>query len=354
MAENYYDILWIDKSASVDEIKKAYRKKAMECHPDRHGWDKEMEAKFKKLGEAYAVLSDPGKKQNYDTYGSAEGLWGAWPWAWGFEVNLNDIFESVFWGGFWWFGGSQWQRTPIWDDAQVSVDISFEEAFSWVTKDIKIDRLSTCETCEWSGAEWDEKPTTCTTCNGQWQVLQQSRSMFGVVQQAVTCHDCSGTWEKITNPCKDCRGKKVTLQKEEESVDVPAGINDGMSMKIPQKWHMAPGWRAWDLYVVCNVEQSFGGLVREENTIRYIVDISPALAALWDKKYSVELPIYGKKQVAIEAGTQSWEERVFAKEWFVDVRSGRRGDLILQMRLVTPKKLSKEAKKLYEHLLEVE
>lgn len=352
MSKEYYQILWVPENATADEIKKAYRKKAMECHPDRHGWDKTKEAEFKKLNEAYGVLSDPQKKSNYDQFGSAEGMGGFWwfwgGFQWGFDASdLGDIFSSFFGGGM--GGGRGRKRADIGEDIEMRMKISLEDAIRGNTRRVEFTRKSACASCH--GKWWETQ--TCTTCRGSGQVREQVRTVFGVIEQARACGSCSGTGEQIIKKCETCHGKKYEETKIKKDIEIPAGIEDGMSIKIRWEGH-AGADGAGDLYITFEAPTREAGLERDGHMLHYALKISPAEAVLGCEK-TIEIPIIGKKSLTIQKWTQGGDTYKFAGEGIVRLdRKGSKWDLMVHYVIDIPTKLSSDEKKLYEALFEVQ
>ncbi len=351
MEFEYYSLLEISRDANPDEIKKAYRKKAMELHPDRHGGDKEKEKQFKKLNEAYETLSDSQKKAHYDRFGSMDGHGqsGFGGFQGGFESgDLGDIFSSFFGGGFS-SGWARGRRRDIWEDIEVSLSISFEEALRWGTRDISYEKSSDCHHCngKWGITE------TCHTCHGTGQIREQVRTVFGIMEQSRVCHTCHGTGQKIVTKCEVCHGKKKMGSKVEKTIDIPLGIENGMSVKMRWEGHTGHDGNG-DLYISFRVPESENGLVREGADIHYTVSISPAEAVLGVARL-IEIPIIGKKPLDVSAGTQSGTTHTFRDEWFTRLdRRGVRWNLVLHIEVEIPKKITSDQKRLYEAILQSE
>jgi molecular chaperone DnaJ len=351
MQFEYYSILEISREATPEEIKKAYRKKAMELHPDRHGGDKGKEAEFKKLNEAYSVLSDDGKKSHYDRHGTMDnhGQWGGFGgFQWGFDAgDLGDIFSSFFGGGF--GGGGGRQKAYIGEDIEIRMSISLEDAIRGNNRKVEYKRRVSCDTCH---GKWG-KTTKCTTCNGMGQVREQMRTVFGVIEQARACSRCDGTGEMITEKCGTCHGKKYTETTIKKDIEIPAGIEDGMSVKMRNEGHTGRDGNG-DLYITFSVPSREGGLERDGHTLHYSVRISPAEATLGGSK-DIEIPIIGKKTLQIEKWTQ-WDDIVkFANEGLTRLdRKWAKWDLIIHYVIDIPTKISADEKKLYSALLELQ
>lgn len=347
MAKEYYEILEISETATESEIKKAYRKKAMEFHPDRNPGNAEAEAKFKKINEAYSCLSDSQKRANYDRFGSAEGMWGfGGGFQWGFDASdLGDIFSQFFgWG----FGGNtgRRRRADIGEDIEIPVEISLEEAIRGTSKTVQYEKMTFCKTCN---GKWG-KTETCPKCQGSGTVRERIQTVFGVMDQAHTCPECNGTGEKVIEECDSCHGKWKIAEKLEKTIEVPKWIEDGMSMKLREEGNVGRDGNG-DLYIAFSVANEENWLIRKDVNLHFTVKISPAEAALGAKK-TIVLPILGKKPLDIRAGTQSETEIVFKNEWLPSLnRGGKVGNLIIKLVVEIPTRLTADEKRLYEALL---
>lgn len=344
----YYSILEVERTASAEEIKKAYRKKAMELHPDRHGGDKDKEAKFKKLNEAYSVLSDDQKKAHYDRFGTMENHGnGFGGFQWGFDVDIGDIFSSFFGGGF--GGNTSRRRADIGEDIEIGLKISLEDAIRWSNRSIEFSRETTCGTCHGKGG----KTETCGTCHGAGQIRERVQTIFGVMEQSRPCHTCHGTGEKIIEKCETCNGKGKTTEKISKTIDVPAGIENGMSIKMRGEGHGGKDGNG-DLYITFSVPNEEAGLSRDGINLHYTARVSPAEAALGNA-HMVEIPILGKKPLDLKSGTQSGTVLTFREEGLPRLdRKGHKWDLYIHIDIDIPTKLSKDQKALYEALLQIE
>jgi molecular chaperone DnaJ len=353
MSYEYYSLLEVERTASADEIKKAYRKKAMEVHPDRHGGDKSKEAEFKKLNEAYSTLSDEQKKAHYDRFGTAEGMWGMWGggfggFQWGFDASdLGDIFSQFFGGGF----GAWWgrKRADIGEDIEIRMSISLEDAIRGNTRKVEFKKRASCQSCN---GKWG-KTATCDTCRGSGKVRERMQTVFGVMEQERVCGTCSGTWEKITEKCSTCHGKKYTEESIKKDIEIPAGIEDGMSIKMRSEGHMGRDGSG-DLYIAFEVPEREWWLTRESHTLHYEVKLSPAEATLGCEKI-IEIPIIGKKTLSVKHGTQGMDTHKFSNEWVARLdRKWAKWDLIIHYTIDIPTRLSSDEKKLYSALLELQ
>lgn len=350
MAYEYYTTLWVERWASADEIKKAYRKKAMECHPDRHAGDKEKEAEFKRVNEAYSTLSDPQKKSMYDQFGTPEGAGGGFGgFQWGFDVDIGDIFESFFGGG----GGRGRSRADIGEDIEIRIKISLEDAIRGTSRLIEFRRRSTCESCHGNGAKWWIAIKTCEKCHGQGRVRQRMQTMFGVMEQTVACPDCSGTGQVISEKCGDCHGRGWQETSVKKDIEVPAGIENGMSLKMRGEWHMGRDGNG-DLYLTFDIPEREAGLTRDGEHLHYEVHISPAEASLGTEK-TIDIPVLGKKTLTIKSGTQYGTEILYKHEGMPSVqKKWSQWHLIIHLMIDIPTRLTDDQKKLYEALLQTE
>ncbi len=361
---DYYEILSISRSASGDEIKSAYRKLAMKYHPDKNQGDKEAEEKFKEIAEAYAVLKDPEKKARYDRFGH-EGLSGAaGAGAGGFGFDFNDpfsIFEEVFGFGDI-FGGrsrrSRGSRQQRGRDMQVKLKLSLEEIAAGVTKNIKVKKQTVCETCSGSGAKEGAKPVTCSVCQGSGEVREVSQSLFGRFVNVTACSRCNGKGTIITDPCETCRGEGRVHGEETIEVTVPPGVSEGNYMTLRGKGNVGPnGGPAGDLIVVME-EKSHDFFTRNGNDVLYELPISFPEAALGS---DAEIPtlemedVDGGRQnkmvkINIPAGTQGGKVFRLRQKGLPEVNAYRKGDLLVQVKIWTPTRLSDRERELMEEL----
>ncbi len=356
MAYEFYTTLGVDRSASPEDIKKAYRKKAMELHPDRHQWDKSKEAEFKKVNEAYSILSDPDKKSGYDRFGTADagagfgGSGGFNGGGFGAEFNMGDIFETFFGGSAGFGGGASGggRRREVGSDLEVTVSLTFEEAYAGIQKEISFTKQVICSDCKGTGAKTPHDMANCPDCNGVGRVRRRVQTLFGVAEQTVTCDRCDGTGKVIKTPCPSCKWNRYVEQKRKRTIDIPAGIDDEMTIKLRDEGHEGRDGSG-DLYVHFRVPSSFQGLTRDGNTLFFRAEFDPVEFVLGTRK-SIGLPILGDREIDLKPGTDSGSELIFKHEWFADVskKSAQRGNLVIQLILTMPKKLTKKERELYE------
>ena len=349
MERDYYEVLGVSRSASDNEIKKAYRKLAMKYHPDRNPDDKEAEENFKQATEAYEVLSDSQKRQIYDTYGH-EGLKSRGYQGPDFEdifSSFGDIFGDIF--GFGRADGRRTRQGPIrGSDLRYDLSISFMEAVHGVSKDIEIERPDTCWTCEGTGLRPGHKAETCQACQGRGQVVRAQ----GFFRMSTTCPQCHGAGQIIKEPCNDCHGVGLIKSKKKVALKIPAGIDTGAKMRLRGNGEGGrKGGPAGDLYVIIHVEpHEF--FQREGDLIYCRFPLTMDQAALGCKP---EVPtIHGKKKLTIPKATQSGETFSLKNEGVPHLMGSGRGDMIVEVQVMTPTKLSKKQKELLKEFAELE
>ena len=356
---DYYEVLGVDKSASADEIKKAYRKLAIKYHPDKNPGNKEAEEKFKEAAEAYSVLSDVDKKAKYDQFGHA-GVDGAGPDFSGGFGNLNDILSDLFggavgggfgggFGGFGGFGGGQ-RRERVYRgrDIRVRVKLTLEEIARGVEKEISIEKNVPCPDCGGRGARNSSDIKTCPACNGTGQVQRVVNSFLGQTVTYSTCQQCGGEGKVISNPCHTCNGTGLVRQRETIKVKIPAGVEAGMQMTVQGEGHAAKNNGInGDLLVVIE-EQEHPDFRREGSNLLYTKVISVVDAMLGCE---VEIPcLDGKQKIKVEPGTQSGTVTRLRGKGLPSVNSYGTGDLYVKIAVWIPKKLTKEEKALFESM----
>lgn len=357
---DYYEVLGVSKSASDDEIKKAYRKQALKFHPDRNPGDKEAEEKFKEAAEAYEILSDAQKRQRYDQYGHA-GVGGAGGGA-GHFTNVEDIFShfgDIFsdfgFGGFGGFGGSsrsRGRRVNKGSNLRVKVTLSLEEIAKGVEKKIKVNKYISCDTCSGTGAKGSSGYDTCHTCHGAGQVTRVTNTLLGQMQTASACPTCGGEGKIIKDKCTSCHGEGIVKESEVISINIPAGVGEGMQLNVAGKGNAARrGGVNGDLLVVIE-EHKHPELIRDGNDLIFPLYLSFPQAALGG---TIEVPtVEGKVKIKIDAGTQPGRILRLRGKGLPEVNGYGRGDLLVNINIWVPKKMSKEEQKQIEKLNESE
>ncbi|MGN0448329.1 MAG: molecular chaperone DnaJ [Acutalibacteraceae bacterium] len=350
---DYYEVLGVSKSASDDEIKKAYRKVAKKYHPDLNPGDKVAEEKFKEANEAYEVLSDSDKKARYDQYGHAgvDPNFGAGGFGGGFggfgdAFDLGDILGGMF-GGFGGFGGGRQQNPNAprkGSTIQTSVAISFEEAAKGCKKKVNITKVEKCSECGGSGAAKGTSPETCKTCGGRGQVASQQRTPFGVISTSKQCPTCGGKGTVIPNPCKKCGGKGAVPKNQTVEVDIPAGIDDRQALNVRGGGNPGVnGGPTGDLRVNVNV-RPHPFFERDGFNVWCEVNVTYAQAALGDTLYIPTLD--GKVKYELPAGTQPGEVFRFKGRGIQQLSSRGKGDQYVKIIVDVPKNLTGKQKEL--------
>lgn len=353
---DFYEVLGVEKSASKDEIKSAFRKKARQYHPDVNKAP-DAEEKFKELGKAYETLMDDNKRATYDRYGE-DGLKNAGfdtggPFAGGFG-DINDIFNAFF-GGFGGFGGGRPDPNAPQrgEDLRFDIEIDFEQAVFGTTKEIKFDHLEICAECGGSGAEKGTKPITCPTCGGSGQVQQVMRTPLGAFSQISTCPDCNGSGQKITKPCKACKGYGRIEKEKKLEIKIPAGVDNHSKIRVSGEGDAGRnGGPAGDIFVVLHVRPS-DYFERDGYNVFTPLEISPAQAALGDEITVKTLD--GEQKIEIKAGTQNSDTIKLKGSGIPYVqRPSQRGDHIIVVSVKIPKEMSDEERTLYRKLYELQ
>ncbi len=351
---DFYEVLGVDKSASEDEIKKAYRKAAKKYHPDLNPGDKEAEKNFKEAAEAYEVLSDSEKKARYDQFGhagvdpnfGAGGGYGGGGFGGGFDFgDLGDIFGQFFGGGFGGGGRSANPNAPRrGGDVAANVTISFEEAAKGCKKTVKVTKIETCDECNGSGAEKGSSAETCPTCNGTGRINVTQRTPFGAMQSQRTCDKCGGRGKIIKSPCKCCDGKGRIRRTKDQTIDIPAGIDDGQVMNLRGGGDSGVnGGPTGDLRVNVNV-RPHPVFERDGFDVFCEIPITFAQAALGAE---ITVPtLDGKVKFTIHDGTQPGDEFKLRGKGIQRLNYSGRGDQYVKVVLEVPKNLSSKQKEL--------
>jgi len=357
MKRDYYEILSVTKGAAVDEIKKSYRKVAMQFHPDRNPGDKSAEEKFKEAAEAYEVLSDADKRAQYDRYGHA-GLSNGRGGFSGGNMNMEDIFSqfgdilgddifgSFFGGGR--RGGGGKARGIKGSNLRIKIKLDFEEIAKGVSKNIKVKKYVGCATCNGTGAKDRGSVQTCSTCGGSGQVRRVSNTFLGQMQTVTTCPACNGEGTLITAKCASCKGEGRVYGEETVTIDIPAGVQEGMQLSVGGKGNAGErGGPAGDLIVLIEEEQH-EQLHRDGLNVAFELYIS-----ITDAVFGIQLEIPtidGKAKIKIPAGTHSGKIFRLKGKGFPSVNSYEKGDQLVHVNVWTPQHLSPEEKTMMEKL----
>jgi molecular chaperone DnaJ len=352
MGKDYYDILGVEKQASKDTIKKAFHKLAHKYHPDKNGGD---ETKFKEINEAYQVLSDDNKRGQYDQFGSASaggfgGQGSAGP-SGGFEdfdfsqfsqggFDMGDIFGDLFGGG----GRRAKNRRGA--DLQTSINLDFKESIFGIDKEIRITKPSTCTTCKGDGAKPGTELHTCDQCNGQGVVKNIQRTILGSIATTQMCSKCDGVGKIPTHPCDTCKGKGVLTEPRTIKVSVPAGIQNGETLRLQSMGEAIKGGQSGDLYVRVSVTPH-KTITRQQHDLISTLSIK-LTDALLGAQYAVET-LDGSVAVTVPAGTKIGDT-VTLKNHGVPTSGNKRGNFIVKLNIALPEKLSKRAKEVIEEL----
>ena len=350
---DYYEVLGVNKGASSDQIKSAYRKLAVKYHPDKNKDDKAAEEKFKEASEAYHVLSNSERKQNYDNFGHAafenggggKGGFGNFD----FSNHFSDIFEDFFGESFGGSGRKSRRSNNRGSDLRYDLSINLEEAYTGKKQDIKFSTSEKCDTCNGSGSKPGHNVGSCSMCSGHGQV--RSSQGFFTVQQ--TCPQCSGSGEEITNPCSSCGGQGKKQASKRLSVTIPKGVDDGTRIRLAGKGEAGSrGASNGDLYLFINV-YSHDLFKRSDENLFFECPISIADAALGT---SIEIPTIdgGKAKIKIPQGTQSGKQFRLKGKGMPYMRGGGTGDLYVQINTEVPVSLNREQKELLEKFREIE
>jgi len=354
---DYYEILGVSKSSSADEIKKAYRKVAMQFHPDRNPGDKEAEEKFKEAAEAYEVLSDQDKRAQYDRFGHAGVNGRGGGGAHGMNMddifsNFGDIFGDDIFGSF--FGGGGRQRSggrargTRGSNLRIKLKMNYEEIAKGANKTVKVKKYTTCSTCTGSGAKDKNSIQNCGTCNGTGQVRKVTNTFLGQMQTVGTCPTCNGEGSTITSKCTSCKGEGRVYTEETINIDIPAGVQDGMQLSLSGKGNAGErGGAPGDLIVLIEEEQH-PELQRDNLNVIYDMHIS-FIDAVFGANPEVPT-IDGRAKIKIPAGTQGGKIFRLKGKGFPAINSYEKGDQLIHVNVWTPQTLTAEEKEMMEKL----
>ena len=343
--QDYYEVLDVNKSASAAEIKKAYRKMALKFHPDKNPDDASAEEKFKKAAEAYEVLSDADKKARYDQFGHAAFEGGAGGFGGG-GMNMDDIFSQFgdifgggFGGGFGGFGGSQGRRVVIGSNLRVRVKLTLEEIANGVEKKIKVKRKVQAQGVTYK---------TCTTCNGSGQVTRVTNTILGRMQTASPCNTCGGSGQILDKKPVDADAQGLKVEEDTVSIKIPAGVVDGMQLKVSGKGNGAPGNGISGDLLVAILEEDHPTLKREGDNLHYDMYVSLPDAVLGTSK-EIDT-VTGKVRIKVEAGVQSGKILRLRGKGIPSINGYGKGDLLVHLNVWTPKTLNKQQKDFFEKM----
>ena len=359
MSEDYYDILGVSKDASQDEIKKAYRKKAHKHHPDKGG----DEEKFKKVNQAYQVLSDKKKRKQYDQFGKAgakgRGGFGGGGFGGNFQgaefnaEDLGDIFGEFFSGGF--GGGFSGNRRSKSDSIRIDMSITLEEAFTGTEKKKSLKKKNECKACNGTGGDSDSGTEKCSKCNGNGRIRQEKRTILGNISQTVTCPECKGSGETYKENCSDCSGKGWKEEIKKVKIKIPAGIKSGQTLKVSGEGQAGgPGTVPGDLLVNINVKKH-DKFKREDDDLYYKAKIPYSLAALGGK---AEIPTFAKDgsiknvKLKIPKGSNSGKTIRLSGKGMPRLNGYKRGDMYVDLKVRVPEKINKKQEELLQKLEE--
>ena len=351
---DYYEVLGVQKNASEDEIKKAYRKIAIKYHPDRNPGDKEAEEKFKEAAEAYNVLHDPKTRQQYDQFGfdgPGMGGFGGFSGFGGASMNMDDIFSmfgDIFGGhGFGGFsGGTRRPQQHRGSDLRLKVKLTLEEINSGVTKKFKVRKDIPCEHCHGSGAEAGSGKETCETCHGTGVITHTTQSIFGMMQQQSVCPVCGGEGQVIKNKCQSCGGTGIKKGEEVVEISIPAGVAEGMVVNVPGKGNAGKHNGVHGDIQVFIEEEEHDTFIRDGNDLIYNLNLSIPDAVLG---CSVEIPyIDSKLKIKVDPGTQPGKILKLRGKGIPDVNGYGCGDYLVYVQVFVPKKLDRKEKEVME------
>lgn len=356
--KDYYEILGIEKKASKDEIKKAFRTMAHRYHPDKKGGDSD---RFKEVNEAYSVLSDEQKRANYDNFGARAGS-GAQNQGWGgsggfgdfdfsqfqgqggtngFEFDLGDIFGDVFGGG-----GRGRKQVRRGRDISIDIEINFEESIFGIDKTVLLNKISECDTCQGSGGKKGTEMLTCKTCNGKGSIRELKQTFFGQFQLNTVCSECHGGGKIAKEKCSVCHGEGIYKRQTEIKVHIPSGIENGEMIRLSGAGEAIKGGQAGDLYIKIHVKSH--PIFRKEGD-NLVMDLDVKLSdALLGANYQIKT-LDGEIVLKVPEGI-NFGEILRIKEKGVPVSKSHRGDILIKVHIIIPKKLSKDTKKIVDQL----
>lgn len=350
MARDYYGILGVDRDATDAEIKKAYRKLARKYHPDVNPSEEAAE-KFREASLAQEVLTDPQKRQIVDAGGDPEeqGGFGGGASAGGFSGGFGDIFDAFFGGGGGGQRGPRVSRVRPGNDALLHMEISLEEAFSGVTREVTVDTAVLCEPCQGSGSKSKSKPVMCPTCHGQGQVMELQNSILGRVQVARTCTRCQGTGEIVEDPCENCGGDGRVRSRRDLNISVPAGIADGMRIRLAGKGEVGPGGGPnGSIFVDISVAEH-SHFLRDGDDLHVTIHV-PAVEAALGTEVQVPMLDDSTTTVNVAPGTQPNSTISLDGEGMPRLRREGRGHLVAHVDVTIPTELDRHSRELFEKL----
>ena len=350
---DYYEVLGVQRNAGVSDIKKAYRQMALKYHPDKNPENKEAEERFKEAAEAYDVLSNPEKKQRYDQFGH-QAMGGNGGFSGGMSMDdIFSLFGDIFGGhnpfeSFFGGGGGGRRHVNRGTNLRIKVRLTLEEVAHGAEKKIKVQKLVACNTCKGSGAQDKSSFRTCSTCHGAGQVHRVSNTFIGQMRTTQTCPACQGEGQVIANKCKTCQGSGLERAEEVISINIPAGVAEGMQLSVSGKGNAAErGGIPGDLLVVIE-EEPHAYLQRDGNQLLYDLYVSFPDAALGT---SVEIPtLEGKAKIKVEAGTQAGKVLRLKGKGLPSINNYGRGDLLVNINVWTPQGLSADERRMMEQL----
>jgi molecular chaperone DnaJ len=341
-----YSVLGVSREATPEELKSAYRKLARQYHPDVNPDDPEAEEKFKEVSAAYAVLSDPEKRERFDRFGTVEDAPTGNAQDFFRDFGFGDIFEAFFGGA----GGARRSTGTDGQDEQIELDVTLTEVLEGAEQPVTYKRLARCGTCGGNGAKPGTKPETCQTCSGAGQVSRVQQTVFGMMQTATVCPTCRGQGQTIAEPCADCKGRGLSVKTENLTVTVPAGVEDGNVLRVSGRGSDGLGTGVpGDLFVVIGVEDD-PRFERRGRDLVTAIDLTFAQAVIGDE---LEIDgLTGKLPFSVDAGTQPGASKRIKGEGLPRLHGGHRGDLIVVTNLVVPKKVSQEEAELLKRFAE--